>query len=493
MQKSKSYEELLLENELLRNIVEHVHEGIYVIDQNENILLVNEAMEKIEGLKREDVVGRKEIDVYGFQHGHYTTVVTKPIKKHGKPLIDQIYTYYFPDGRVISQRFDAYPFYHGNELRAIYSIGRSKQQIERFIAGTLEMNNLVNRNKKNKKASYFLSDIIGKSKTIREAVNLSRKIAAHSSPVLLYGKTGTGKELFAQGIHNASMFADGPFVPVNCAAIPETLLEATLFGTQKGAFTGAVDAPGLFEQAINGTIFLDEVNAMPKQLQAKMLRVLQEKTVRRVGGKEDIMIECRVISACNQDPFAGDEIREDFLYRISAVVINIAPLRDRKEDIPVLINYFIKRNNAQFGLFVEGTTARLLQVFCNYSWPGNVRELENILETIMNLIDMKTIQLDIMHLPHYIRSRMSIELSVPEQDQEDPFNVEEEGNHAGERVLRKKLFEYEKKLIVHALRKHNGNITKAANELGMLRQNLHYRISRFGLKDYVKENINELK
>lgn len=487
MQKLKDYEELLMENELLYNILEHVHEGIYVIDQDENILFFNNGMEKIEGLKRSDVLGKKEVDIYGFQVGHYTTVVTKPIKKSGKPMLDHIYTYRFPDGRVTSQRFDAYPFFYKGKLRAIYSIGRSMRQIEGFIASTLEMNNMDNRDKSHpNQAPYFLDDIIGKSKSIQEAIQLSRKVAAHSSPVLLFGKTGTGKELFAQGIHNASLFANGPFVPVNCAAIPETLLEATLFGTEKGAFTGAMDMPGLFEQAHNGTIFLDEVNSMPKQLQAKMLRVLQEKNVRRLGGKEDKPVTCRIISACNRDPFESDELREDFLYRISTAVVNIAPLKERKEDILILTRHFIKRNNTKFGLFVEGMSPRLRQLFLNYHWPGNVRELENAIETTMNIMDMHTIQMDIPHIPPYICSRMGIEYdSVAPEPMYLPEEEESE-NSNGEHVLRKKLMDYEKKLLENALRKYNGNITKAANALGMHRQNLHYRIKRFGLQDACK-------
>lgn len=494
MDTEKIIQELQLEIKLLREIIDQVHEAVYVVDAEENIMLYNDEMGKIEGFKREDVIGKPELEVYSlFKGPHYNTVVTKPIKKKKKPLLDQIYTYYFPDGRATNFMFNAYPFYDDQQcIQAIYSIGRNMNQIESFIAETIELNNLITRNEHtDKHAAFFLDDIIGKSKSIREAIKLSRKVAVRSSPILLYGSTGTGKELFAQGIHNASFHAKGPFVPINCAAIPETLLEATLFGTQKGAFTGAVDMIGMFEQAEGGTLFLDEVNSMPQQLQAKLLRVLQERTVRRLGGKKDIAVNCRIISACNQNPFEGNQIREDFLYRIATVVIHIAPLKERKEDIPVLTRYFIKKNNLKFGLFVDEVSPQLLDVFKSYSWPGNVRELENVIETTMNMIDMHTTQLHVEHLPDYICSRMSIERMTCEPEEQDFFDDEDFSIESDQ--LKTKLWNYEKKIVENALQKHHGNVTHAAEELGILRQNLHYRIRRFGISNavYIQQSERE--
>lgn len=208
--------------------------------------------------------------------------------------------------------------------------------------------------KNNNEAHYFLDSIIGSS--LDECKDMAKRIAQYDFPVLIIGETGTGKELFAQGIHNASQRCSGPFVSVNCAALPESLLESILFGTSKGSFTGAVDMPGLFEQAENGSLFLDEINSMPIPLQSKLLRTIQEKRIRRLGSKKEIPVNCRIISASNQNPFdihaeKTAEIRPDFLFRLSTSVIQIPPLRERKEDIPELCKYFMRTCNQNKSIF----------------------------------------------------------------------------------------------------------------------------------------------
>lgn len=214
----------------------------------------------------------------------------------------------------------------------MYVIGRNMETMGEYIAKTLEVHKWITNqeNPKTTGAKFCLSDIIGDSNAIKEAIWTAQRFARYNSPVMLIGETGTGKELFAQGIHNSSTFAEGPFVAINCAAIPETLLESVLFGAVKGAFTGASDMPGLFEQAEDGTIFLDEINSMPLFLQAKLLRVLQDRIVRRIGSKKETPVNCRIISATNVDPFSidNDEIlRSDLLYRLAKVTVFIPPER----------------------------------------------------------------------------------------------------------------------------------------------------------------------
>lgn len=491
MSPKKTYEELLKENELFREIIDRVHEAVYVVDEKDQVIIFNKGMERIEGMRQEDTVGRSEIDVYSFiESTTYNEAVTQPIKKRKKPLIDQVYSFNIPDGRTIHFQFDAYPYIRNKKIKAVYSIGRTMEQIKDFIASTTEKHNeIARKNNSAVKARYFLSDIIGKSKSIRNAVKLAKRVATHSSPILIYGKTGTGKELFAQGIHNASTYAMGPFVPINCAAIPETLLEATLFGTEKGAFTGAMEMPGLFEQAASGTLFLDEINSMPKGLQAKLLRALQERVVRRLGGKRDIEVGCRVLSACNKDPFEGNEIRKDLLFRISTVIINIAPLCERKEDIAELAYSFIRKFNSKFSLFVKQISPELLEALQNYEWPGNVRELENAIETIMIVAEFTTYQLEINHLPPYLKARLSIEHDEP--DEPEPVDDDIEEAVEDQATLREKLIDFEKRLVEDTLHKHKGNVTKAARELGVQRQNLHYRIRRFGLRTVPEDGSGE--
>lgn len=483
MQTSKFNEDLIFENQLLHEIIENIHEAIYVVNAQDQVVIFNHEMERIEGLHQQDTLGKQEQDVYRFVKGpSYNQVVTQKIKRHGKSVFNQVYTYNLSDGRDTNFIYDAHPFYFKNKLAAVYSIGRNLYQLEDFIAKTIELTNQISQiQTKGNVARFFLDDIIGHSKSIREAVRLSRKVAVRSSPVLIYGHTGTGKELFAQGIHNASMFAQGPFVAVNCAAIPETLLEATLFGTVKGAFTGATDIPGIFEQAQSGSVFLDEINSMPQHLQAKLLRVLQEKVVRRLGGKEDMVIDCRIISACNEDPYVGESIRKDFLYRISTILISVAPLKDRTEDIAELAGNFIQKYNHQFGLFVRGISPPLEKAFMDYHWPGNVRELENMIETAMNMVEPQDYYLEPRHLPLYIRERLN--LKHIEQEDMAAHLYEDHLPHIQSGTLKDRLWEFEKKILQETLRKHGGNVTRAAVELGIQRQNLHYRIRRFGLKE----------
>ncbi|MEL7563307.1 MAG: sigma 54-interacting transcriptional regulator [Dehalobacterium sp.] len=484
MESIDKIEELKMENQLLRTIIDSIHEGVFVTNKKGQIILFNREVEKTEGMKREEVLGRTEEDVYSFSPEYYFhEAVTNKVMKTEKPIIEQYYKYNLPDGRKTNILFSTYPFKYKGHVAAVYTVGRNVEQIGDFIAKTLEMQKKIMREDKpqNLGAKYLLEDIIGNSEGIKNAVLLTRKVAPHKSPVLIVGETGTGKELFAHGIHNASLLAKGPFVPVNCAAIPETLLESVLFGTVKGAFTGAVDIPGLFEQAEDGTIFLDEINSMDFSLQAKLLRVLQEKTVRRIGSNNEIPINCRIISATNIDPMGAVNdkiIRADLFFRLATVTINIPPLRERKEDIKSLCIYFIRKYNEEFGLFVQNISRHLIEFFERYSWPGNVRELENIIESSMNFVETNESILKIEHLPNYFRERILKEKEYSTTAGENTPLPEE--SHMG--TLRESLMQYEKKIIEETLKKHNGHISKTADELGIWRQNLHYRIKRFGIK-----------
>jgi len=472
-------EELEKEIHFLRTILDTIHEGVYAINEKGEIILYNNQVEKIEGMKRSDVLGKTEQDAYSFsKESIFSASVRKKVLETGKPIVEQTYSYNLPDGRKINLISSTYPFFYQDCIAAVFTIGHSPLSVGDFISKTLEMQKKLLReeNTEHTGAKYFLEDIIGNSDKLQEAVSLAKKIALNNSPVLVVGDTGTGKELFAQGIHNASLFSKGPFLPVNCAAIPDTLLESVLFGTVKGAFTGSVDIPGLFEQAENGTIFLDEINSMPFPLQAKLLRVLQEKVVRRIGSKAEIPINCRIISASNTDPFKAvnneDEkiIRADLFFRLATVAISIPPLRDRKEDIEILTLHFIKKFNVKFGLFVKEISTDLLNIFEHYHWPGNVRELENIIESAMNFVEDKNKILKLNHLPSYFRERLC------GHNPQYPVISVNKGN------LRSTLLEVEKKIIQETLYKNNGNVSKAAEELGILRQNLHYKIRVFGLK-----------
>lgn len=327
------------------------------------------------------------------------------------------------------------------------------------------------------KPKYIFSNLIGKNKQFCEVISIAKKAALTSSPVLVHGETGTGKELFAQSIHNASERFDKPFVAINCAAIPENLLEGILFGTVKGAFTEAVNRPGLFEQASQGTIFFDEINSMSLNLQAKLLRVIQEKTVRRVGGVKDIPVDPRIISSLNIEPLEAMEngiLRSDLFYRLSVVYISIPPLQARKDDIPLLTKHFIKKISQKLNRPVKTISPEVLEVIENYEWPGNIRQLEHAIECAINFIDTES-EIALEHFPQYL-SFVSNRLPVPTS------------SIAKNKILRREIEEIERSKIIRILQRHKGNISRTARDLGVSRQSLYYRMRKYSIAINKKTN-----
>jgi len=479
----KENEELKKENELLKTVIDRIHEAVYIVNEKDEIILYNTESEKMEGLDRKDLLGKKEEDVFS-QPYYFSEEVTKKILKTGKPLINQPYWYNLNDGRKTNMIFSAYPFYYKGQITAVYVIFRNMNQLSDFIAITLEMQKKFSKDELSRHdgAMYLLDDIISINSKMKKITAEARKIARRNSPVIIVGETGTGKELYAQGIHNASLYSRGPFIPINCAAIPDTLLESLLFGTVKGAFTGATDMPGLFEQAEEGTIFLDEINSMSLSLQAKLLRVLQEKSVRRLGSKDQIALHCRVISAANMDPIEAVKkqiMRSDLYFRLATITINIPPLRERKEDIEVLARHFIKKYNHQFGLFVKDISEEVISFFEQYDWPGNVRELENFIEGAMNFIHCKEKMLQLDHVPEYFEERLFLLKLKNDSQNNTDYKNQKKPIHTG--TLQDALLETEKNIIESTLMRNNGNISRSAKVLGISRQNLHYKLKALGI------------
>ena len=311
------------------------------------------------------------------------------------------------------------------------------------------------------------SGIVGRSPKIEQAIALADKVARHPSTVLITGESGTGKELIARHIHDASPRAARPFVAVNCAAIPEALLESELFGHEKGAFTGATgDRQGLFEEAHEGTLFLDELGDLPVSLQVKLLRALQEGEVRRVGDNASRSVDVRLVAATARDleaDVADGKFRADLYYRVNVVRIHLPALRDRSEDIPELVRHFVDRFNRRLGLHVTGLTAAAMRALMEYPWPGNVRELENVVERAMVLTDGP--QLDVDQLPT---------LAIPAARSDN-------GSSPLDLSVKRRTEELERVLIKEALERTRGNRTRAAKLLDLSHRALLYKIRDYGL------------
>ncbi len=330
----------------------------------------------------------------------------------------------------------------------------------------------VERSKKEQAETWSIDNIIGDSYALREVKELVKKVAdSEANTILIQGESGTGKDMVAKALHYQSRRARQPLMVLNCAAIPEQLLENELFGHERGAFTDAkAMKKGLFELADGGTVFFDEISEMYLNLQAKLLRVLEDQTFRRIGGIKDIKSDVRVVCVSNKDlekMVQDGQFRQDLFYRLSVIPIILPPLRDRKEDIPALVDYFVADYNLRFKKSIRGVTAKARKILLNYDWPGNVRELKNVIERAVILQDQGDIDVDL--LPLRISEFTGEPSALPGQG---AFAIPNQGID---------LYQVEKELIRQALVKARGNQTHASRLLSISRDTLRYKMKKYGL------------
>ncbi len=346
----------------------------------------------------------------------------------------------------------------------------SLTEMRMVIHKELDVHSLREENRSLREAlgkRYTHPNVVARSAKMQEVMATVERVAPTNSTVLLGGESGVGKDLIARAIHEKSRRASGPFIKINSTAIPENLLESELFGYEKGAFTGANSSkPGKFELADKGTLFLDEIGDVPPVTQVKLLRVLQEREFERLGGTKTVKVDVRLIAATNRDlreALEDGSFREDLYYRLNVVPIDIAPLRQRKEDIPELVNLFISRFAGDSGKPVEGITPEAMQILVNYHWPGNVRELQNIIERACALAKGTVLKVDDIHLDMR------------------PARALNGANHFLPEGMT--LEQWEDEMIRESLRRANGNKSQAARLLGLSRNALRYRLSKIGIVD----------
>jgi len=350
----------------------------------------------------------------------------------------------------------------------------SLSEMRMVIRKELDVRDLREENRSLREAlgqRYAHPNVVARSVKMQEVLATVERVAPTNSTVLLGGESGVGKDLIARAIHEKSRRASGPFIKINSTAIPENLLESELFGYEKGAFTGAnASKPGKFELADKGTLFLDEIGDVPPTIQVKLLRVLQEREFERLGGTRTVKVDVRLIAATNRDLREALEqgtFREDLYYRLNVVPIDIAPLRQRKEDIPDLVNLFISRFAGDSGKQVKSISPEAMQILVNYHWPGNVRELQNIIERACALAKGTVIELEDIHL--------------------DVRPAKTANGASGFLPEGMTLEHWEDEMIREALRRANGNKSQAARLLGLSRNALRYRLSKIGIADEEKE------
>jgi PAS domain S-box-containing protein len=446
--------------EQLSIILNTAHEGIQMVDRNGIIKYVNQGYTRITGIPASQRIGTNVFEV--SPDGALVEVL-----RTGKPCMGKRNKAVGSNAEVIS---NASPIIINGEMigavvvfQDITEVLRLTEELQR---STSVINGLRDEIIKLSEGRGRFDDIICESSKMKNIINLARKAAREDSTILITGESGTGKEIFANAIHAESPRAGKPFIKVNCAAIPENLLESELFGYEAGAFTGASKLKlGKFELASGGTIFLDEIGDMSPMLQAKLLRVIQEREIERIGGNKPIKIDVRIISATNRDLLAligSGAFREDLYFRLNVININIPPLRERREDIPALTRVYIEHFNRKFQKNIKGVTEKAKDMLLSYDWPGNVRELMNILERTILMSQGEWITDDLLR-PYFDQ----VKIKSSSRDAIMP------------------LEEMEKDLIMRALKEFGSSVEgkrKAAEALKISLATLYNKIKKYGIR-----------
>lgn len=455
-------EQMIVTNEVLASILKSIDEAIHVVNTKGITIFYNEVAARNDGLEIDEVLGKSLLAAFPSLNEKTSTLLK--VLKTKQPIFNQPQSYVNVHGRKIETLNTTLPIFVKREIIGAVEIGKDYSQILSLYERLLDIEKGMKKRslEKKKRVQFTLVDLKTVNPSFQMLKERAMKLAQSNSPVIVFGESGTGKELIVQGIHHASNRSFGPFIAQNCAAIPATLLESILFGTAKGSYTGAVDRPGLFELASGGTLFLDELHEMPIELQTKLLRVLEDGMVRRVGSSINILVDVRVISAMNIHPLWAVEkqqLRHDLFYRLNVISYELTPLRERKEDILFLTEHFITFFNDSLKKKVSGINEEIHRVFLDYKWPGNVRELKHTIEYMMNVCEED--YLTIKDLPGLLK-------------QLRPLNKEKIVTLS----LKENIQKLEQDLISQALSLTKGNIKQAAVLLEIPRQTLQYKLKK---------------
>ncbi|WKZ69511.1 MAG: sigma 54-interacting transcriptional regulator [Melioribacteraceae bacterium] len=426
-------------------------EGTFTIDNEWNVTSFNLSAEKITGYKKNEAIGKKCWEIFNSSVCRKGCHMEQTINKD-KPTIGNEVKIVDKNGKLIPIRVNSSTLTNNKNEK----IGA----VETFL-DISEIKNLF----EHLDERFKYENIVGKNKEIKQIINVLESVAQTDSSVLVTGESGTGKELAARAIHLNSHRRTGPFIAVNCSAFAESLIESELFGHEKGAFTGAIKSKiGRFELAQNGTLFLDEIGDLSITVQTKLLRVLETKEIERVGSNKPIKINTRIIAATNKDleiEIEAGRFREDLYYRINVMNIHLPPLRERKDDLPILVNHFIEKFNEKFKRDIKHFSSSAFDILMDYNWPGNIRELENVIEHCFVLCGSDVIQIE--HLPKRLR--------------EENFNSITKNTSGNLNHLK----DAERNIIINTLKKHNGNRSKTAEELNIHPTTLWRKMKKLNL------------
>ncbi|MFC0274323.1 sigma-54 interaction domain-containing protein [Metabacillus herbersteinensis] len=451
--------------ELFKSILNSVDEGIHAVDQDGITIFYNKVAANHDGLAINEVVGQHLLTIFPSLTEETSTLLK--VIKTKRPIFDLPQRYMNIRGEIIETVNSTVPIMINETFIGAVEIAKDYSTIKKLSEKLLDLQRRISKGKSpsssQSKTLYRFKDIISADPQLIQMKSLAKKVSGSHANVLIFGETGTGKELFVQAIHQESPRSHAPFIAQNCAALPENLLESLLFGTAKGSFTGAIDRAGLFELANGGTLFLDELQATPLLLQAKLLRVIEDGWIRRVGSEKQIQVDVRILAAMNEEPVKCVEkkqLREDLFFRLNVFLFNIPPLNKRTGDVSLLTDHFISYYNNKLNKKIKGLSDNALHVLKNHLWPGNVRELKHVIEYAVTIEEGDTIELT--SLPVHFQAHIH------------------QSNHEFS-PLKETLQNFEKDYIEKALHTCNGNVVRTATLLKIPRQTLQYKIKKLNL------------
>ena len=451
---------------------------ILIVDDEVNMRLVLKAMLTKEGYEVESAADG--LEALALLKRHDVTACVTDLKM---PKLDGM--------GLLSRMAEEYPAVpvilitaHGTVATAVDALKKGafdyitkpfdQEELKRVIGKAVKTRVLSEEEIQLAPAEIDRSEIVGSGAQMAKIFEIIRKVAPTTTTILITGETGTGKELVANAIHAGSPRKHNPFIKINCSAIAENLIESELFGYEKGAFTGAVSSkPGRFELAHKGTLFLDEIGDLPREMQVKLLRVIQDHEFERVGGIQTIRVDVRLVAATNRNlqlDVREGRFREDLFYRLNVMPIHVPPLRERKEDIPALLDYFIGKFNRKLDRRVAGADPEVVDLLTDHDWPGNIRELENLAERLVLMARGETIVMG--DVPAEILEAVEARAQAGAPDEKRSIKD----------LIREKTEDIEKQMILRALEECEGNISKAARQLGLSRRGLHLKLAKYSLR-----------
>ncbi|TCP69445.1 sigma-54 interaction domain-containing protein [Baia soyae] len=452
---------------VFQEVLHGIQEGVHIVNEQGVTIFYNQAASRIDGMESTEVLGTHVLEAFPSLTEKSSTLLY--VLETGERLPDTQQTFLNQKGKQITTLNRTFPVHVEGRCLGAVEISRDYTQVRELSEEVHALREQVWKTvpyKEKKACLYKFEDFLTQHPALVAEVGKARKVAHSKAPVLIIGETGTGKEIISQSIHQLGLGKKKPFIVQNCAAIPSSLLESYLFGTEKGAFTGAEDRAGLFELADGGTLFLDEIHAMPIDLQAKLLRVLEDSFLRRVGSSKLRSVDVRVIAAINEDPWLAVEsgkFRKDLFYRLHVVSIHLLPLRKRKEDLQLLTNYFLGNLSRQYSIPSLSLSLEVEMLFKQYDWPGNVRELRNVLEGAVHFIESNCIEL--RHLSRHMTKHST-----------------QAFQRSSTVSLVDRLAEYESEMITQAMIQTEGKVSRAAEVLQIPRQTLQYKLRKLGMR-----------